>query len=73
MGDMAQDESESSRARAAAKALSGVLLKAANKGANHGVMVTLVADEIGVSWRIAAKQVEARKLLNLAFQSTQKP
>ena len=54
MGDVAQDESDSSRAKAAAKALSGVLQKAVCKGASHDVMVKLFAEEIGVSRRVAA-------------------
>lgn len=54
MGDVAQDESDSSRAKAAAKALSGVLQKAVSKGASHDVMVKLFAEEIGVSRRVAS-------------------
>lgn len=54
MGDVAQDESDSSRAKAAAKALSGVLQKAVSKGASRDVMVKLFAVEIGVSRRVAA-------------------
>ena len=54
LGEAAQEESEASRAKAAVQALSGVLLKAVARGASHEMISSLVAEEIGVSRRVAA-------------------